>query len=1479
LEQADYDCAVDLFSRMSTVGPDGEKMFYEVSTGTAQDRAASIDSITINSGNEEDDDIEGEAEDIEDAFADVLDTINGLTSFRLVDIIPEEYEFVEDSLEIGDSSIQYTYENNRLVFKFDLNNIESKTYTFKFNTKLILQRIPDDILNNNDYIYTNGTTVDVTKDSLGSAYFTYGGKKIELESPKLLLDTMFNVILHTNGGVFEEGKEVTKYLKGVGIKLPTNDDIHKTGFEFIGWFDNEELLGDPITEITESDEGDKEFWAKWKEKNTKVTKTATWASVDGKTTDAEGNPYAQIEFNVDLTSMDLDEMAKENTSVDVCILMDYSSSMELQEGYYQYTAVSNFAKEFLTQDNRRIAVAGFRNNVRECVSLNTPACMDADAIDLNTYAMFNYYNYGDGSLYAGTDMQGALIWAQRQFTEYSTADKKVIILMSDGEPSVWNGNKYTGEDVIPASQELIEELDYIQNVSSDWTDEVLEELIALADAQAKYAKEHIEGLEIISVSVNLDDLTGDSIERCTQLLKSIATVGANGKKNFYDCKTEKLLPESISAQSITIQSGKEEDDEIEGEVVDLIEAMGSLSFEIESMLNIRLVDFIPPEFQLLEETLFSSDLGVQCDISEDRIVYTFDYDKVENKVYTFRFVTKLVSDYISEDIYNNCEKIYTNGSTIDSRLDSLGSSYLQYGKEKIELESPSLVLDFKYNVTLHTNGGTILAGKDVTEYKRGIITFLPTADDIIKNEYAFVGWFDNEECIGTPITHIPADSTGDKEYWAKWKELSVIKVKKTAEWTSFGGGEADAQGNPYTQISFEVDLTKADRESYYSTSDITTDVVLLVDSSKAVWDQGYMSEALTAANTFAQNLMIQNANTRIAVGMFAESVYECTTFEDNSSGKLDTITNKMSQGYNTLNDMYSDGVISSKRDIQGAIIWAQRQLVNYSEADKKVIIVFSNGEGNVANCANDNSSDVINMFTGINVTGEISEEIHEKINTQTVDQAEYAKNEIEGLAIISVGMGLKRLDEHTEARSTILMHNLASIDNSGERMFYMADVAPRELSLSSVEQPNERKITINAGREDDDLIIRDEQDTDEVITFMIEDILQDLTGTVAIRLVDKIPEEFGIFKSSIVKSDNKVITKISGNTVQFVFPVQDVEEKVYTFTFTTKLFMDRISDDVRLNNDYIYTNGTTIDVNKDSLGSSYVTYGKNGKIELESPKLELRLYHKVTLHPNGGVFMPGKEVTFYREGVGTMLPTGADITKEHYDFVGWYDNQDLTGTPVVSIPPTEKDDKEYWAKWEPKDYPIILHPNQGIYEPDGMGEITKYTYSIGTKLPTGEDISRDGYDFAGWYDNEGLTGTPVTEIKPTDSGPKEFWAKWEVITITLEFDQERVYIAVGYDEITKETYKASDIVACVNEGVTDRITAYVTRGRSKTSKRICPAQEFGAFEEARFKLPDEIIEEVAVSKNDYFVYLHIMYGTVQRTVQIRVRACAAFEEY
>ena len=129
--------------------------------------------------------------------------------------------------------------------------------------------------------------------------------------------------------------------------------------------------------------------------------------------------------------------------------------------------------------------------------------------------------------------------------------------------------------------------------------------------------------------------------------------------------------------------------------------------------------------------------------------------------------------------------------------------------------------------------------------------------------------------------------------------------------------------------------------------------------------------------------------------------------------------------------------------------------------------------------------------------------------------------------------------------------------------------------------------------------------------------------------------------------------------------------------------------------------------------------------------------YAVTLHPNGGTINSGN-VTGYTYGVGATLPTADDMTYTGHTFKGWYDNENLTGSPVTAIGGTGTGNKEYWAKWEINQYTITVKPE------NGKADIT-ITQDYGTNITAPADPTRDGYTFMGW-DREIPTTMPAENI-------------------------------------------------------------------------------------------------------------------------------------
>ena len=80
-----------------------------------------------------------------------------------------------------------------------------------------------------------------------------------------VMEPTYTVTLNPNEGTITEGKNVTGYVRGTGMALPTAADITREGYLFKGWYETADFSGPPVTAISDTDTGDKTFYAKWAE--------------------------------------------------------------------------------------------------------------------------------------------------------------------------------------------------------------------------------------------------------------------------------------------------------------------------------------------------------------------------------------------------------------------------------------------------------------------------------------------------------------------------------------------------------------------------------------------------------------------------------------------------------------------------------------------------------------------------------------------------------------------------------------------------------------------------------------------------------------------------------------------------------------------------------------------------------------------------------------------------------------------------------------------------------------------------------------------------------------------------------------------------------------------------------------------------------------------------------------------------------------
>ena len=193
-------------------------------------------------------------------------------------------------------------------------------------------------------------------------------------------------------------------------------------------------------------------------------------------------------------------------------------------------------------------------------------------------------------------------------------------------------------------------------------------------------------------------------------------------------------------------------------------------------------------------------------------------------------------------------------------------------------------------------------------------------------------------------------------------------------------------------------------------------------------------------------------------------------------------------------------------------------------------------------------------------------------------------------------------------------------------------------------------------------------------------------------------------------------------------------------------------------------------------GSFFMWLGSNGKfyapgdsVPAEVTKLTAQWTaptYAVTLNTNGGTINSGN-VTSYTYGVGATLPTAGDMTYTGHTFVGWYDNENLTGSPIAAIGGTETGNKEYWAKWEINQYTIT-------FDTAGGSVVTPITQNYGTAITAPADPTKTGYTFAGW--DRAIPATmPAENLTIT--------AQWTVNQYTIAYD-----LAGGTAEGNPDTY-------------------------------------------------------------------------------------------
>ena len=141
-----------------------------------------------------------------------------------------------------------------------------------------------------------------------------------------------------------------------------------------------------------------------------------------------------------------------------------------------------------------------------------------------------------------------------------------------------------------------------------------------------------------------------------------------------------------------------------------------------------------------------------------------------------------------------------------------------------------------YSITYHLDGGSNHADNPAHyTVETGTIAL----KDAERTGYAFMGWYDNAGCSGSPITQIAQGSSGNKDFWAKWEAVTYTITYH------LNGGTNDSD-NPasYTVETETIILKDAAKANYmfagwYANAGFTGEKVTQIakgsSGNKAFW--------------------------------------------------------------------------------------------------------------------------------------------------------------------------------------------------------------------------------------------------------------------------------------------------------------------------------------------------------------------------------------------------------------------------------------------------------------------------------------------------------------------------------------------------------------------------------------------------------------------------------------------------------------------
>ena len=256
-----------------------------------------------------------------------------------------------------------------------------------------------------------------------------------------------------------------------------------------------------------------------------------------------------------------------------------------------------------------------------------------------------------------------------------------------------------------------------------------------------------------------------------------------------------------------------------------------------------------------------------------------------------------------------------------------------------------------------------------------------------------------------------------------------------------------------------------------------------------------------------------------------------------------------------------------------------------------------------------------------------------------------------------------------------------------------------------------------------------------------------------------------------------------------------------------------------------------------STGTKQIQYYKNAYSDSTSCEQKTFYVRQVTFDSQGGSSVEPQLIWTTYNGLTPGAAVQCAVTepqkpvREGYTFGGWYKDAECTDIRKFNFDTQSQlmTDITLFAKWIPNSYRVYYNlslPDGSVYEAEDMYKSYVHGQELTMPVP-----SQEGYEFCGWYDNAGYTGTAYTKIGAAEYGDKTCYGYFK----DVQKPELAASVESNVSPNTKGWYS------------TDQVRIALSYSDNKGVKSLYGKVDDGGYEE----IPDVITEGGTTVAKDY----------------------------